>query len=268
MAYKILMDTEGVEKFRQQVSNICQTINGITGDLNYLLNNFNQVSFSMNILKQHMCQAISEGKKVTEYLNRMASDVEKARQAFIAADSNTSGIESAVFSPFVAGVVGSADKVISVASKKGHLGKRTDTIETGINRVTRRAFDIPKTIEEVKPFVKLREGFGVCGTVLAAGTAVEDWKNNSSIGTKAASIAIDGGATVGEVVTTADAIADFGATAAVGLVEVGAAAIGLAAAPEIAIGATAVVGGAVAVGFADGIVSWGVSKLKDSHGLK
>ena len=59
-------------------------------DLKYLIDNFNQVSSSMSILKEHMYQGVKVGNDIRNMLDKMAFDVERAKAAFITADNQES----------------------------------------------------------------------------------------------------------------------------------------------------------------------------------
>jgi hypothetical protein len=271
-------------------------------DMFYLTENFNQVSASMFILNDRMYQAVKVGNEVINMLNKMAYDVEGARIAFINADnqgstlfrgddsSSTSSkasepslIDEVLGSAIAVGVGGSIDKAIGTASAKGALegilGSRTYKIPTGINRETRRAFGYAKDVEEVKALPKLAEGYGVVGTVVAAGTVYEDWKNNSSLGAKVGSLGIDattdattfglsnivsaGGAALGTTLGTAAVDSAVGATLLDGV----AVAVGVVVAPEVVVGAVAVVGAVVAVGALDYLGSKIDSGIKSFFGV-
>ncbi|MDD3224340.1 MAG: hypothetical protein PHX70_06510 [Clostridium sp.] len=90
MADKIKMETNEVAKFRQLIDQISETIKNRMNDLKYLIDNFNQVSSSMNILKEHMYQGVKVGNDIRNMLDKMAFDVERARVAFITADNEES----------------------------------------------------------------------------------------------------------------------------------------------------------------------------------
>jgi hypothetical protein len=301
MADNIKMNTDSVAKFRNLVTEITKMIKDRNNDMFYLTENFNQVSASMFILNDRMYQAVEVGNEVINMLNKMAYDVEGARTAFINADSiafkplyrgddssSTSNnkdagskpslIDEVLGSSITAGIGGAIDKAIGTASAEGALegifGARTYKVATGINRETRRTFGYAKDVEEVKALPKLAEGYGVVGTVVAAGSVYEDWKNNSSLGAKLGSLGIDAvtdvttfgfsnsastlGATAGTTIGTAVVDSAVGAT----LLDGAAVAIGVAAAPEVVVGAAAVVGAAVAVGALDWIASSGDNLVK------
>ena len=90
MADKIKMETNEVAKFRQLIDQMSETIKNRMNDLKYLIDNFNQVSSSMNILKEHMYQCVKVGNDIRNMLDKMAFDVERARAAFITADNQES----------------------------------------------------------------------------------------------------------------------------------------------------------------------------------
>lgn len=60
--------------------------------------------------------------------------------------SQGNNIDDIITSAFTSSGVGALDKAISLASISGLLGERTNTIETGYNRATRRAFGLPKVV--------------------------------------------------------------------------------------------------------------------------
>jgi len=179
----------------------------------------------------------------------------------------TNTIDDFILAASTAGAVGATDKVISTASEKGLLGKRTYTVVRKMNRFNRRARKLSSTYEVTKKSVRLREGFGVVGGVLAAGIAVEDVKNNDNTVDKVAAVGIDEGSTAAAWVAS-DYLAPLAATFAVGVVETGAAAIGIVALPEIAVGAVAVTGAVVAVGVVNFLASTVASTFKESLDLK
>jgi hypothetical protein len=293
MADKIKMNTDSIAKFRNLVTEISKMIKDRNNDMFYLTENFNQVSASMFILNDRMYQAVKVGNEVINMLNKMAYDVEGARIAFINADSiafkplyrgddssSTSNnkdagskpslIDEVLGSSITAGIGGAIDKAIGTASAEGALegifGARTYKVATGINRETRRAFGYAKDVEEVKSLSKLAEGYGVVGTVVAAGSVYEDWKNNSSLGAKISSLGIDGITTAVETIK-GDAVADIGSSLAVGGVETVVGVLGIAAAPEVVVGAAAVVGAVVAVGALDYFGSKVDSGIKSFIGI-
>jgi hypothetical protein len=304
MSDNIKMNTDSIAKFRNLVTEISKMIKDRNNDMFYLTENFNQVSASMLILNDRMYQAVKVGNEVINMLNQMAFDVERARTAFINADSQGSTlfrgddssstsnkndkanepslIDEVLGSSITAGIGGAIDKAIGTASAKGALegifGARTYKVATGINRETRRAFGYAKDVEKEKALTKLAEGYGVVGTVVAAGSVYEDWKNNSSFGAKVGSLIVDGtadatafgfsnivsagGAALGTTIGTAVVDSTVGAT----LLDGAAVAIGVVAAPEVVVGATAVVGAAIAVGALGWFASTVASGIKTAKG--
>ena len=180
-------------------------------------------------------------------------------------EDDETNLDKVLTSAVTSGGVGAADKSIGLASANGLLGERTNTIETGLNRETRRKWKLPKEFEQVKSIAKLREGFGVANVVLSTGTVYEDWKNNDTLGSKAGSIGTDA-VTTGAAFAISESVAGLGASALVGGGEIVAGIIGIAALPEIAVGVLAVTGAVIAVGALGWIASTVASKVKTKEG--
>lgn len=80
--------------------------------------------------------------------------------------SSELNFDTVATSAFTAGGIGGLDKATGLASINGLLGSRTNTVNTGYNRETRRALGLAKTFEVKKPLVNLREGLVVGAVTL------------------------------------------------------------------------------------------------------